>query len=44
MKDSVQGKSLNKEDLSDLISSIGPTDSPLYSLLKTTKASNTYHK
>ena len=44
MKDSVQGKSLNKEDLSDLISSIGPTDSPLYSLLKTTKASNTYHE
>lgn len=44
MKDSVQGKSLNKEDLSDLISSIGPTDSPLYSMLKTSKASNTYHE
>ena len=44
MKDSVQGKSLNKEDLSDLITSIAPTDAPLYSMLGTNKATNTYHE
>lgn len=34
----------NKEDLSDLITNISPTDTPIYSMIGSTKATATYHE
>lgn len=34
----------NKEDLNDLITNISPTDTPIYSMISTTKATATYHR
>ena len=33
-----------KEDLSDVITNISPEETPLYSAMKKTKATNTYHE
>jgi hypothetical protein len=34
----------NKEDLNDLITNISPTDTPIYSMIGSTKATATYHR
>lgn len=34
----------NKEDISDLITNIAPYDTPIYSMIGSTKATATYHR